>query len=46
MVSVALVGATLLGVRAFDASKFPDLQPWHKYVPQSCRAPNSRGRAG
>ena len=34
LVSVALIGATLLGVRAFDASKFPDLQPWHKYVPQ------------
>ena len=34
LLSLALVGATLLGVRAFDASKFPDLQPWHKYVPQ------------
>ena len=34
LVSIAVIGVTLLGVRAYDASKFPDLQPWHKYVPR------------
>jgi alpha-beta hydrolase superfamily lysophospholipase len=30
---VAVIGLTLLGVRAYNSLSFPALQPWHRYVP-------------
>jgi alpha-beta hydrolase superfamily lysophospholipase len=30
---LAVVGLTLLGVRAYNSLSFPTLQPWHRYVP-------------
>ena len=33
--AVALVFATVLLVRAYDASRLPDLKPWHRRAPRS-----------
>ena len=30
---IAVIGLTLLGVRAYDSLSLPPLEPWHRYVP-------------
>lgn len=38
LVLIAVVAATLLGVRAYDAQRGPGLEPWHTHVPHELRA--------
>jgi alpha-beta hydrolase superfamily lysophospholipase len=38
LVLILVVGATMLGVRAYRAMSGPPLQPWHTFVPTELRA--------
>ncbi len=38
VIAIALVAATMLGIRAYQSRSFPALEPWHTFVPDELSA--------